>query len=90
MARKPDSPCAAGCGRMLWRGIGSRPQGMTICLSCRRSGAARRLAGAYRKGELRPCAFCGSMFTSRRSAQRFCGRSCAAAHRERQRAGQSH
>lgn len=36
MARKPDSPCAGGCGRILWRGSGSLSVGEAKCRACRR------------------------------------------------------
>lgn len=35
MPRKPDTPCAGGCGKLLWRGTGSRPAGERKCRECR-------------------------------------------------------
>jgi hypothetical protein len=35
MAHKPDVPCA-GCGKLLWRGPGSLPDGKRLCRDCRR------------------------------------------------------
>lgn len=45
MARKPDTPCSAGCGRLLWTGTGSRPPDRRVCRPCRRlrREAARRV-----------------------------------------------
>ncbi|MFF7842842.1 hypothetical protein ACFZC6_29215 [Streptomyces ossamyceticus] len=37
MARKPDTPCAGGCGRLLWGGTGSLPAGRRMCWDCRRA-----------------------------------------------------
>lgn len=38
MARKPDAPCAGGCGKMLWSGRGALPAGKRTCHPCRRAG----------------------------------------------------
>lgn len=35
MPRRPDTPCAGGCGRMLWSGTGSKPLGERKCRECR-------------------------------------------------------
>ena len=34
MAKRPDTPCAGGCGRLLWGGRGSRPAGERTCREC--------------------------------------------------------
>lgn len=36
MARKPDTPCA-GCGKLLWGGSTSLPDGQRRCRDCRHS-----------------------------------------------------
>lgn len=40
MARKPDTLCAGGCGRLLWTGTSSLPN--PTCQPCRRQGRAPR------------------------------------------------
>lgn len=35
MPRSPDLPCA-GCGRLMWRGKGTLPEGEAKCRDCRR------------------------------------------------------
>jgi 5-methylcytosine-specific restriction endonuclease McrA len=37
MAKKPDTPCAGGCGRLLWSGRSSLPAGERKCRDCRRA-----------------------------------------------------
>lgn len=39
MARKPDTVCAGGCGRLLWGGRTSLPAGKRTCRPCRRQRA---------------------------------------------------
>lgn len=41
MSRNPDTPCAGGCGKLLWRGRGSRPAGERRCRSCRSAAAQK-------------------------------------------------
>lgn len=36
MAKKPDTPCAGGCGKLLWSGGTSLPAGQRKCRDCRR------------------------------------------------------
>lgn len=36
MARKPDTPCA-GCGKLLWGGATSLPEGQRRCRDCRKT-----------------------------------------------------
>jgi hypothetical protein len=35
MAKKPDTPCAGGCGKLLWAGSSSLPAGERCCRTCR-------------------------------------------------------
>lgn len=49
MPRVPDSPCAQ-CGRMLWRGSGSRPIGTAVCRPCRRETFEHGTSKGYRGG----------------------------------------
>lgn len=44
MAKKPDTPCAGGCGKLLWSGGSSLPAGQRRCRDCRR-GAHFTVAG---------------------------------------------
>lgn len=37
MPRRPDTPCAGGCGKLLWGGRGALPAGQRKCRSCRAS-----------------------------------------------------
>lgn len=37
MPRVPNVPCAGGCGRILWSGSSSLPEGQATCRSCRRN-----------------------------------------------------
>lgn len=37
MAKKPDTPCAGGCGLLLWSGATSLPAGQRKCRDCRRA-----------------------------------------------------
>lgn len=41
MPRRPDVPCSGTCGRLLWRGTGSRS--VPLCVECR----ANRRASVY-------------------------------------------
>ena len=61
MPRKPDTPCAGGCGRLLWGGTGSRPDGERMCRGCRRVRRQREAS----EGRTAVCAGCGEGFTSR-------------------------
>ncbi len=50
MARRPDLPCAV-CGRLLWRGRTSLPEGEATCRPCRADrGPAHGRPGTYRDG----------------------------------------
>lgn len=79
MARRPDTPCAGGCGKLLWSGRSALPAGKRTCQPCRREGRAP--AASY-KNRVFVCAYapCGKEFTAydRRGAPRkTCSRSCA-------------
>jgi hypothetical protein len=49
VARRPDLPCA-GCGRLLWRGAGSLPEGEAKCRDCRREQVKSDVAKPVRSG----------------------------------------
>jgi hypothetical protein len=61
MPRQPDTPCAGGCGRLLYSGPGSLAKDARTCRACR---AARRLQDAA-EGRPAVCEGCGQHFTSR-------------------------
>lgn len=74
MARKADTPCAGGCGKLLWIGTGSTDH--PVCRACRREQAARI------------CEQCGRKFWPRspqkprpEAPQRFCSLICVAEYR---------
>lgn len=72
MAKKPDVPCAGGCGELLWRSKTSATQ--PTCHGCRRS----RRSQQPRRTALTPrlCVGCGAEFTPRMEPQRRCRKGC--------------
>lgn len=85
MPRKPDLPCAA-CGKLMWRGSTSLPEGQARCQPCR--AAARgtppctgktdmRRANAAIRAEGRTCLYCGENFTPGRVNQVYCRKNCS-------------
>lgn len=76
MARVPDLPCAT-CGKLMWSGKTSAPQGEARCLPCRRSVPER-----HRKQTQHACEHCGDAFAREGSDHyRYCSRKCFGAHR---------
>jgi 5-methylcytosine-specific restriction endonuclease McrA len=81
MARKPDVVCAGQCGRLLWRGRGSRPN--PTCRECRKI-APTPYDVESRKGApvgtIFMCEMCSGEFTSgesgRSQVRRFCSVAC--------------
>lgn len=74
MARKPDLPCA-GCGKLLWRGSKSRPEGVARCRPCRRDEVQHGDDAMYKKRGCR-CDSCRAgqarrmrEYTARRKAE---------------------
>lgn len=51
MAKKPNIPCASGCGKLLWPGRTTLPVGVAACRSCWRP-ASRDTAKAARDAPL--------------------------------------
>ena len=70
----PTVQCAGGCGTLLYRGTGSRPD--PVCLACRKSGAYRRPAFIP---FTRECAYepCSSVFLATHSRRNCCSLTCA-------------
>lgn len=79
MSRKPDTPCSR-CGKLLFRGTGSRPSGQMVCLACRR--AAPKYQGFRPRAQRarladRHCETCSRTFTPNGTGvQCFCGAVC--------------
>ena len=65
MARK-DLPCS-GCGKMMWRGKNSAPDGVAKCLPCRR---VHGTPGLYKRGCR--CAECVAAHSRRMAAWMQC------------------
>lgn len=63
MARRADVVCAGGCGKLMWGGSTSLPEGQATCRSCRRL----RLPGPG-------CANCGG---AKKDRSKFCSSACA-------------
>ena len=67
MTRYPDLPCA-DCGKLIWRGSNSLPEGQATCHDCRAkrkgfaSAAERSSAHGGKRGPERPCPVCGEPF----------------------------
>lgn len=78
MARNPSTPCAGGCGRLLWGSGTSLPAGQRTCQPCRRDGRSPLR-------ESRECAVCGSGFHPNYREQVNCSRQCGAAARRAKR-----
>lgn len=80
MAKKPDTPCAGGCGQLLWSSKTSLPAGERVCRSCRGIRASRGV-----------CTACGATFVAdrqpwgghRRTCSDDCSRAAVAATRAR-------
>ena len=77
MARKPDTPCAS-CGRLLWRGTGSKPD--PVCRDCRKAAPRpRKHSFTKRIGCVEPawpaCWTCGA-YMERAHGVRYCSRPC--------------
>lgn len=81
MPRRPDVPCAGGCGTLLWRGRGSLPSGQATCRSCRASRRALPAMTPVRAVLLalpaRECPACGRPFAPQRRDQRTCSAACS-------------
>lgn len=56
MSRRPDMSCA-GCGKPMWSGNGSLPQGLARCQPCRRLNPSPKTANRYHRS---PCIDCAS------------------------------
>jgi hypothetical protein len=91
MARKADTPCAGGCGKLLWGGMTSLPAGQRMCRSCRSCRPRQRRPTTRRPADVRSaaCPACGVEFTfdaNHGPVRRYCKKACkerAAARRRR-------
>lgn len=84
MPRRPDTPCT-GCGKMMWRGTGSRPPGEAMCRPCRAirrgqmPGEKQRDLRDVPKTREVECEHCGLTVVRKRSrgqVPRFCSDRC--------------
>jgi hypothetical protein len=65
--RRPDTPCAGGCGKLLWGGRGALPAGQRTCRPCRSLSRSQS------------CASCGRAFDAQvpgRYRRRTCSEAC--------------
>lgn len=83
MAKKPDAPCAGGCGKLLWSSSTSLPAGERKCRPCRAEAKAQRAAPSRTHPPRQPrprrhwrCEVCGRDYRRSYNKQRTCGRSC--------------
>ncbi|SCD67616.1 hypothetical protein GA0115245_112579 [Streptomyces sp. di188] len=80
MPRRRDTPCAGGCGALLYSGPGTLPAGDRTCRGCRRARRDQDVA----EGRPAVCEGCGKDFTSRPYAgtyrwRRVCSSACGRA-----------
>lgn len=73
MPRIPDLPCAV-CGKMMWRGTTSLPEGEAKCRPCRRANQTQESKAEPVK---RHCGHCGKIFAARTKAHKFCAKTCS-------------
>lgn len=73
--KKPDLPCA-GCGRLMYRGASSLPEGQATCLPCRRQNRAEREAQRPTSHGDAVCPICHGMFDKSRANQVYCSAIC--------------
>jgi len=87
MPRQPDLPCA-GCGKLMWSGATSLPEGKATCQPCRRARLGYRVStGTQAKApSIVPCTICARPFPQRRPNQRYCTTECRGRRDRRSRA----
>lgn len=79
MPRRPDLPCA-DCGKLMWRGTGSLPEGQARCQPCRKiapgecEAEIRRRAAVREAG--RACAYCGEHYYPSQIRAIYCSKNC--------------
>src|SRR4051812_42234608 len=92
MPRSPDMPCTI-CGRMMWRGKGSLPEGQAVCHPCRRKSQPyldRKRAATPRGAlEIRTCPECCADFEVGPPNQVYCTVGCRNRRRGRRGSGAS-
>lgn len=79
MAKKPDVPCADGCGKLLWSSGTSLPAGQRKCRDCRRD--ARPEPTSKPALSPRTCIGCGADYMPRVHEQQRCKKGCGRQHR---------
>lgn len=70
MPRHPDLPCA-GCGRLMWRGTTSLPEGQARCRECRRTSPVHGTEGAYKVGCRCQACLAGKNLRQRQFVQQY-------------------
>lgn len=78
MARRPDTPCAGGCGVLLWGSTTSLPAGERMCRSCRK---ARPKKPPMQHSSI--CRRCEVEFFRRDQGQQFCSLTCVGMSRRK-------
>lgn len=58
MPRRPDILCAGTCGRLIWRGRGTLPEGQSMCNACRRARGRLPSRRQPRTAATHPCPDC--------------------------------
>lgn len=83
MPRNPDTPCAGGCGKILWGGRGSLPPGERMCRPCRTA------AGGWRQSAMPmlQCPVCGGLFRRNNPRQQTCSVECGVSLRNQRPGG---
>lgn len=76
MAKKPDTPCAGGCGKLLWSGRTSLPAGERTCQPCRRRERTDHDGTRRHRGPERPCSTCGKPFIVYKASMKACSPGC--------------
>lgn len=81
MPQRPDVLCAGGCGKLLWRGRGSRPPGEATCRACRKVKSVPYQHQPdwvpKRQGLRKICSVCGTSFRTK-TGRRTCSEQCLA------------
>ena len=83
--RKPDLPCSK-CGKLMWRGKGTLPEGVATCRKCREAGRAHQAPEKTSRQEWN-CEVCGVLYVANRwgghlpgTPGRFCVEHQGSAH----------
>lgn len=78
MPSRPDLPCA-DCGKLMWRGSTSLPEGKARCLPCRRANKVRSPKSRFNG----TCSLCGAGVESKSASEVKTCRACRLVSRDR-------